>query len=218
MAAISGKVARIRHTSASATNSTNEASDVAVGGMTVSINSTAKRHWDRTSTAPAIFVSGATASDISADIESINYVQGIVTFTTPHSTSTVVTMDVDYLTSSYLVGGRNWSIDINSAMHDVTSFSTSATDPKWRTYLAGLNDATISIDRLFQSDTTAHVFWDALNAESSNFIVELVPDDAGDRYEAFCRVAGFSPSVEIDGVADEGVALQVDGVLYYTTN
>jgi len=204
--------------SASATNSTNEASDLAAGGLLLSINSTAKRHWDRTSTAPAIFVSGATGSDISADIESINYVQGIVTFTTPHSTSTVITMDVDYLTSSYLAGGRSWSIDIDTNMLDVTAFSTTATDPKWRTYLAGLNGAEISIDRLYQQDSTANVFWDALAAESSNLLVELVPDDAGDRYEGFVWVSGFSPSVEIDGIADEGVTLTVDGVLYYTTN
>ena len=202
----------------SATNSTNEASDLAAGGLLLSINSTAKRHWDRTSTAPAIFVSGATASDISADIESINYTQGIVTFTTPHSTATTITMDVDYLATSYLAGGKNWSLDVDSAMLEVTAFSTTATDPAWRTYLAGLNGATISIDHLYQANSTAHVFWDALNADSSNLIVELVPDDAGDRYEAFCRVSGLSPSVEIDGVADEGVTLQVDGVLRYTTN
>jgi len=218
MAAISGKVARIRVTSASATNSTNEAATIAAGGLTLSIDSTAKRHWDRTSTAPAIFASGATGSDISADVASVNYVQGVVTFSTPHSTSATYTLDVDYLTSSYLAGGRSWSLDIDSAMHDVTAFSTTATDPKWRTYLAGLNGATISIDRLFQANTTAHTFWDALNAPSSNLLVELVPDDAGDRYEGFCRVAGFSPSIEVDGVADEGVSLQVDGVLYFTTN
>ena len=204
--------------SASATNSTNEASDLAAGGLLLSINSTAKRHLDRTSTAPAIFVSGATGSDISADIESINYVQGVVTFTTPHSTSTVITMDVDYLTSSYLAGGRNWSIDIDSNILDVTAFSTTATDPKWRTYLAGLNGATISIGHLHQANSTANIFWDSLNAESSNLLVELVPDDAGDRYEAFCRVSRFSPSVAIDGVADEGVTLQVDDTLFYTTN
>ena len=218
MGAISGKVARIRHTSASATNSTNEASDLSTDGVSLSINSTAKRHWDRTSTAPAIFVSGATASDISADVESINYVKGIVTFTTPHSTSTTITMDVDYLTSSYLAGGRNWSVDVDSDMLDVTAFSTTATDVTWRTFVAGLNGAEVSIERLFQ-DSTANVFWDALAAGSSNFIVELVPDGAGgDRFEGFARVSQFSPSVEIDGTADEGVTLTVDGVLYFTTN
>jgi len=218
MAAVSGKVARIRNVSATATNSTNEASDLAAGGLLLSIDSTAKRHWDRSSTAPAIFVSGDTGTDISADIESINYVQGIVTFSTPHSTATVITMDVDYLTADYLAGGRSWSLDVGSNMLDVTAFSTTATDPVWRTYLAGINDATIDIQRLYQADSTANFFFDSLNAQSSNLLVELVPDDAGDRYEGFCHVAGFSPSVEVDGIADEGVALQVDGVLYYTTN
>ncbi len=218
MAAISGKVARIRHTAAAATNSTNEASDLSTDGVSLSINSTAKRHWDRTSTAPAIFVSGATGTDISGDIESINYVQGIVTFTTPHSTSTTITMDVDFLATSYLAGGLNWSVDVDTNMQDVTAFSTSGTDVTWRTFLAGLNGAEISIDRLFQ-DSTANVFFEALNLPSSNFIVELVADGAGgDRFEGFCHVSDFSPSVEIDGTADEGVTLTLDGVLHYTTN
>ena len=216
--AISGKVARIRHTSASATNSTDEASDLSTDGVSLSINATAKRHWDRTSTAPAIYVSGDTGVDISADIKSINYVQGIVTFTTPHSTATTITMDVDYLTASYLAGGRNWSVDVDTNMLDVTAFSTNSTDVAWRTFLAGLNGAEISIERLFQSDTTAHVFWDALNAPSSNFIVELVPDGGGNRYEAFTHVSQYSPSIEVDGTADEGVTLTVDGPLFYTTN
>ena len=218
MAAISGKVARIRITSASATNSTNEASDLSTDGVTLSINDTGKRHWDRTSTAPAVFISGDTGTDVSSEIESINYVQGTITFTTPHSTSTTITMDVDFLTGSFLVGGRGFDVNVDNNVQEITSFSTSATDVVWRTYLAGLNSATISIDQLYQSDSTAQVFWDALNAPSSNLIVELVPDGALDRYEAFCHVAGFSPSVPIDGVVDQGVDLQVDGVLYYTTN
>ena len=215
MAAISGKVARIRHTATAATNSTNEASDLSTDGVTLSINSTAKRHWDRTSTALAIFVSGATGSDIIADVESVNYVQGIVTFTTPHSTATTITIDVDYLTASYLAGGRNWSLTVDTNMLDVTAFSTSATDPKWRTFTPGLNAAGVSIERFYQ-ESTAPVFWDALNAPSSNFIVELVPDGGGGRYEGFARVAQFSPSVEIDGTADEGVGLVFDGPLYFT--
>jgi hypothetical protein len=217
MAAISGKVSRIRVTSAAATNSTNEAATLSTDGVTLSIDSTAKRHWDRTSTMPSVFVSGATGS-VNTDAKSINHVQGVVTFSTPHSTAATYTVDVDYLTSSYLAGGRNWSLDVNSNMIDVTAFSTSATDPKWRTYLPGLSDAEVSIERFYGANSTAFPFWDALNAPSSNLIVELVPDNsAGERYEGFARVAGFSPSVEIDGTADEGVTLQVDGTLYYTT-
>ncbi len=217
MAAVTGRVARIRNTSASATNSTNEPADLATDGLTLTINDTDKRHWDRNSTLPNVLIAGATATPVT-DAFDVNYVTGTITFATAHSTSAVTTLDVDYLATSYLAGGKSWSVEVNQSPHDVTTFSTTVNDPVWRTYLAGLNDATISIERLFQSDTTAHVFWDTLNSESSNFIVELVVDDPGDRYEGLVRVASFSPSVEVDGVAEEGVAFQVDGELSYTTN
>ena len=217
MAAVSGKVARIRRTAAAAVNSTNEASDLATDGLALSINSTTKQHWDRTSTAPAIFVSGATGTDITGDIESINYVQGIVTFTTPHSTSTTITLDVDYLPTDYLAGGRNWTLDIDNAVLDVTAFSSDGTDVAWRTFVAGVNEATVDIEHLIQAGTTDNIFFDALNLPSSNLLVELVVDGGGDVYEMFCRVADFSPSVPLDGIADEGVSLTVDGGVYRTT-
>ncbi len=218
MAAVSGKVARIRRTAAAAVNSTNEASDQSTDNFTLSINSTTKQHWDRTSTAPAIFISGSTTTDRAGDIESINYVQGQITWTTSHSTTTTITMDVDYLPTDYLAGGRNWTLNIDNALHDVTAFSSDGTDVTWRIFVPGVNEATVDIEHLIQAGTTDNIFFDALNLPSSNFLLELVVDGGGDVYEMFCRVADFSPSVPLDGVADEGVSLMVDGVVYRTTN
>ena len=218
MAAVSGRVARIRRTSAAAVSSTNEASDLSTDNFTLSINSTTKQHWDRTSTRPGIFISGATASNVIATVESINYVQGEITFTTSHSTTTTITMDVDYLPTDYLAGGRNWTLNISNDILDVTAFSSDGTDAKWRTFIAGTNEATVDIEHLIQAGSTANIFFDALNLPSSNFLLELVVDGGGDVYEMFCRVADFSPSVPIDGIADEGVSLMVDGIIYRTTN
>ncbi len=84
--------------------------------------------------------------------------------------------------------------------------------------MAGLNNVTVDIEQLYQPDSTAAVFWDMLIADSSQLLVELITVSSDDaKYEGFARVAGHSPSVEIDGVVDQGVTLQIDGELTYTT-
>lgn len=216
MAALSGKSARIKVTSAVSSSSTNNAATLATDGQTLTINSTAKRHWDRTlSTGLTVF---AGAGDVTADLDATqnNYVQGIVVFSTPHSTALSYTIDVDAFTASYLGFGRNWTANVNVDMNDVTAFSTSGTNVGWRSFQPGLAGASVSIER-FWAATTGPAFFDRLNTETA-LVVELVTNDAtAEKLEGYAYVAGEGFTVPVDGTATENVDLTVDGQLYLST-
>jgi hypothetical protein len=216
MAALSGKAARIRITSAAATSSTNNAATLSTDGVTLTIDSTAKRHWDRTlSTGLAVFQG---AGDVTADLDATqtNYVQGIVSFSTPHSTAATYTIDVDAFTSSFLAFGRNWSADVTVDMGDVTTFSTTTGDPQWRSVQPNLSGAAVSIERLWGSSTSP-AFFDRLNTEAA-LVVELVTDQSlTDKLEGYAYVSGDSFDVPVDGQESENVELMIDGQLYRST-
>ena len=123
MTALSGRVARLKITSAAATTTTG----VAMTAYTSStdrvlfrISNSSQRHWDRV-TDPTVYVNTTAHTDFA-----INYVQGKITFGTPLTTaeSAQVTADVRWHTASYLPVTRSWSADVTADMLDVTTFST----------------------------------------------------------------------------------------------
>jgi hypothetical protein len=151
------------------------------------------------------------------DITDINYVQGKITLDTASSTSSTWTIDMEYLTSSYVGQGRSWTADVNTDILDVTAFSTSATDVQWRTVKPGLSEASVSIDR-FWGESTGPAFFDRL-AAGQETIVELWRDSTSRRkLEGWAYVAGDGFDVPYDDLASESVSLDIDGQLYTSTN
>jgi hypothetical protein len=217
MAALSGKVAQIRITAASATSSTDNAATLSTDGVTLSINSTSLRHWNRaSSTHVKVFEA---AVNRTTDIASINYVQGKVTLDVAHSTSSAWTIDVETLTSSYLGAGRDWELNTSVDMRDHTTFSTSSTaDAQWRTMRPGLSGGDISISRFsLLGDTTGAAFMDRLETNQDT-VVELIGNRATRRkYEAFAYVSDIGFASPVDGDVTEDVTLTVDGQIHTST-
>ncbi|NIO43817.1 MAG: hypothetical protein GTO41_28875, partial [Burkholderiales bacterium] len=73
-------------------------------GVTLTIDSTARRHWNRANST-ALKVYGATTDTALTDAYTPNYVQGKVVFSTAHSTAVSYIIDCEFMTSAYLVGG-----------------------------------------------------------------------------------------------------------------
>ena len=99
------------------------------------------------------------------------------------------------------------------------SRATSTAAAQWRTFVAGLQGATIDLDAITQTPTTATPIWfDHINTDQ-DVIVELTVATAGTTYkwEAYAQIEGDSWSTPRDGLLDEAVTLTVDGPLYYAT-
>ena len=214
MVAVTGKAARIAFTAASPTSSTNNAATLSTNGLTLSIDSTSRRHWNRaSSTHIQVFEA---AVNRTTDITDINYVQGKVTFDVAHSTASAWTIDMEYLTSSFVGQGQSWQADVETDMLDQTSFSTTTADVQWRTMKPGLSGASVSIDR-FWASSTGPAFFDRL-ASNQDMMVELWRDYTSARkLEGFAYVSEDGFEVPVDESAAETVELTVDGQLYTST-
>ena len=219
MAALTGKSAKVKYTSVAYSTAAAEAF-TSISGTTdrteFRITDTTKRHWTR-DLPPVVLVNSTAHTDFV-----FNPVQGKLSFTgTPLTTaeSAQVTGTVYWLTASYMPWTRSWAADIDDTMHDVTTFSTSATDASWRTFQAGLQGATVDLGRIVPEapGTTGYtpLFFDRLNT-GQDVIVEL---HLGSTYklEAYAEVAGDGYQVPRDGLQEESVTLQVNGPMYFAT-
>lgn len=214
MATKTGPAARVKVTASASVSSTDEAATLSTDGVTLTIDSTSKRTWSRSSTRPDVFEG---AGQVNSSQFTVNPVQGIVTFTTPHSTASAYTVDVDYLTSSFLGQTRGWSMDLDIDQEDHTVFSTTTSDPRWRTFKANLRGASVDLERLKVADSTSHTFMDRITADQ-DLMVELWTDSATNhKFEGFAKIEGDSFAVPLEGSVEESVSLMIDGNLYSST-
>ena len=219
MAALTGRAAKVKYTAATFSTAAGEAFtslSASTDRTEFRITDGTKRHWTRDQP-PIVLVNSTAHSDFSW-----NPVQGKLTFTgTPLTVaeSAQVTATVYWLTASYMPWTRSWTADVDNTMHDVTAFSTSATDAKWRTFQTGLQGATVDLGRIVPEGpgTTGYtpLFFDRLNA-GQDVILEL---HLGSTYklEAYAEVSGDGYTVPRDGLQEESVTLQVTGPMFYAT-
>ncbi len=222
MAELSGKTAKIRFTSIVGTSSTDNAATRSTGvaaGLShttvgfVQMDSTARRHWDRSSTATPILADGGVP--VGATEYNVNPVQGKFEWVTGDPPAGTYTIDCHFLTNTFLTGGQEWTVDVDPAMLETTSFSTSTGNTQWRTFREGLSEASASIERLHSTGDTGPVFFDRLNLPS-DMVIELITDDAV-RFEGYARVAADGWNASVDELTVESVDLQIDGPLYFST-
>lgn len=204
--AFAGKDANVKITSVAATTSTGESATLSPDGYSVQIDDPAKRHWDPTSATRPVLYHNSTAVDPS--LYQVNYVQGKFEFSSTQSTG-VYTSDVEYLTASKVAGGREWNLNVETDMFEVSEFGSSG----WRQFQPNMTGASVTISRYWTDSS----FLDLLSNES-RFVVELFPNDAGGwKYEAFARPRADQVGAAVDSIVGEAVQLQVDGKLYFST-
>jgi len=215
MVSVSGKAGRVKITAAAATLSTNEAAVLSTDGVTLSITDTGKRAWSRTGTTRPDVFSGTTAVP-SSQFTKVNKVQGIITFTTPHSTAPTYTVDISYHVSSFVGQTHEWSLDEETDMLDVTAFSTTTGVSSWRTFIPGLSQAEATLER-FYGETTGPAFFDRLNT-TQDLMLELWSDEnTNAKLEGWAYVSGDGFAVSPSEADAESVTLQIDGQLYSST-
>ena len=216
MAAISGKVAKVKITAVTPTSSTGEATTKLSSGK-YQITDYTKRHWDRATTgAVKVYVNTTLSSD---DKYAVDPVNGIIQFSpTSLTTGAVpVTVDVHYVTASYLGQARNWSAEIETDMHDVTAFATSTGDGAvWRSFTPGLSGGTITLDRLVSTGSTGPEFYDRLNL-NNDVVVELHMQDF-EHLVGYGWVETDNWDTPIDEQETEEITVRLDGALFYSTS
>ncbi len=218
MAALTGKVARIKITASTPTSSTDVGATLLSGGFTVTCNVAARRHWNRNTTAVHVYKGGVEQTQALSPY-AIDWPVGSIRFTSHHTTGTYK-FDMEWLAASYLGNTQSWGLDVQTDALDVTAFSTgSAASPQtWRTFVPGLSQATVRLGRLHTEGDTGPLFVDR-QALDSDLIVDLIVNATGDeRYTGYCRVEGLDLTADVVDLSKENVTLRVDGELYYATS
>lgn len=202
---LAGRNANIYITALTATSSTDNAATLAADGLSVQIDSTARRHWEPDST-PSLFLN---STAVSSTAYTVNYVQGKFEFSSTQSTGTY-TIDAAYLTASQVGSAREWQLNVEADMFEVSTFGSSG----WKQFQPNLNGSNVTLSKYFTDST----FLDHMLVDGK-FVVELYPNlAAGDRYEGFARVVSDQPGASVDNIVGESVNLTIDGQLYYTTS
>lgn len=219
MAALSGKGAKVKITAVTPTSSTGEATTKLSSGK-YQVTDYTKRHWDRETTgAVKVYVNTTLRT---ADEYAVDPVNGIVQFSpTSLTTGAVpVTLDVHYVTASYLAQARAWTADIETEMHDVTAFNTSTGDRTWRSFTPGLSEGSVTLDRLVSTGSTTLgypvEFYDRLNL-NNDVVVELHTRDF-EHLVGYGWVETDNWNAPIDEQETEEVTIRLDGALYYSTS
>lgn len=217
MAALQGRMARIRYTAATPTSSTNQAATLAAGGVNLTINATGRRRWEQASSNVTV-VGATTGTPYAASAYSIDYAIGRVRFATAQSTATTYTLDVPWYATSYLTAAKQFTVNASVDMLDMSCLPAAATGNHWRTFRPGLSEATVTISRFFDSTgATGPVFIDR-QALQLPFYLELIQnatDQTG--WVGYGYVQSIQGSEQVGGVAAEEVTFKVSGPLYLTT-
>jgi len=225
MAAISGKLARIRIGALVPTFSTNNATNgmtSAGAGTTATvllqITTTSRRHWDPASTM-RVYGGGSSSTMISSTAYEREDGLGRVRFKAAMSTAPTkaYTMDVPWLATSYLTQAKAWTLNVNRELLDCTAFSTAAAGAAWRTFIPGLADATVSISRFFNSSSTGPVFLDR-QLLNQPFYVELVLNSTDQaQYSCYGYVNSDQFTEDVGGLVTEEITFKPTGPVYFTT-
>jgi hypothetical protein len=225
MAAISGKLARIRYGALTPTFSTNNATlgmTSAGAGTTATvllqITTTSRRRWDPASTM-RVYGGGSSSTMIS----STKYVRqdavGRVIFKAAMSTAPTkaYTMDVPWLATSYLTQAKAWSLNVNQELLDCTAFSTATTGRVFRSFTPGLSDASVSISRFFNSSSTGPIMLDRMLLNQP-FYVELVANSTDQaQFVAYGYVSADQFTEDAGALVAEEITFKPTGPVYFTT-
>ena len=142
----------------------------AVGAATTEIGTSNTFQIDNTARRLISLVNAVTvydnAVDHTADVESIDYLNGIIDFGAYVATGPV-TIDYYYVPSAAIGKARSFSLTQTLAEIDTTDYATAQTNGGWRTYIPGLKTVGLELGNVWDA---ANDFIDILAARAQVFI------------------------------------------------
>jgi hypothetical protein len=169
---VSGYVANLKQ-QGTATTMTAEAAAL-VSGKTYRITNAAKRIIDYFS--PVTVLDNAV--DHSADVASIDYLNGEVTFSSGYTVTGPVTITGKYIPTVSIAKGKSFTLNQGAAERDTTVYETARTNGGWKTFDYGLRTIGLDLTGLYD---VANGAADALRARTP-LVIEISPDNSSDTF------------------------------------
>lgn len=154
-----------------ATTFTAEAMSV-VSGLTYQIDDATKSIWDRSEATMDILDNAVSVA--AADIESIDYLFGKVTFVSGYSVTGPITATGKYFPVSTVGCANAYTLTMTADTIDTSCFSTAQANGGYRTYIPGLRTVALELSGIFDANDN----FKSVLAARSELIIEV--DPAGD--------------------------------------
>ena len=141
-----------------------------VSGKTYQIDDTAKEIWDRSATITVY----DNAVDHTADVATIDYLFGQVTFDSTYTVTGPITIDVEYFPIAVIGCAQSYTLTMTADTIDNTCFNTAQANGGRRTYDAGLRTVSFEIQGVYSPTED----WKTEVQARTEIIIEV--DPAGD--------------------------------------
>lgn len=143
-----------------------------VSGKTYKITDATKNIWDR-ATAVSVFDNAVAVSG--ANILSIDYLNGRVTFVGGYTVTGPVTATGKYLPMTQVAGANSFTLTQNATAIDNTDFVVAQGNTGFRVYICGLKTVKLGLKGFYKVSNA----FEALVAARSECVIEINPDGGG---------------------------------------
>lgn len=170
-----------------------------VSGKTYQIDAASKRIID---IGVAVVVDDNGSSVDAANIESINYLTGSVTFVDSYTPTTPITISGSYLPSAAIASYKTVDLTMSANAIDTTDLPTAQSNGGYRTYSPGLRTVSISLNGVYNSSND----FTTLLQDRDRFVVEINPDGNSKSYaRGFFTTTSRSQSGDVGALEDESL-------------
>ncbi|MFV2014007.1 MAG: hypothetical protein ACC656_01140, partial [Candidatus Heimdallarchaeota archaeon] len=167
-----------------------------VSGKTYQINLATREIWDRAAT----FVVYDNAVDQTANVESIDYLFGKVTFLSAYTVTGPVTVDGNYFPTLTLGKAQTYGLTQTAAVIDTTDFATAQANGGFLTSDPGLRNADLELAGFF--DATSNFSAELQNR--NELIIAINPTGTGDSIaRGFYRLVTAAQQGDVGALEEE---------------
>lgn len=177
-----------------------------VSGKTFAIDDSVKEIWDIE--AGSIDILDTAASVAAADIESIDYLNGQVTFDSSYTPSGAVTVTGHYLPTADVAKARTFTLNQTAAAIDETALEDAQANNGNRIHGYGLKTVGLTIEGIY---ATASAFRTLLTGRTL-FILEIAPEGVltGSYFRGFFKLTDRSQSGDVGALEDESLTFTLN--------
>lgn len=177
-----------------------------VSGKTYQIDAVAKRIWDRT-VAVVVFDN---AVDHTADVDTIDYLFGMVTFDASYSVTGPVTVTVDYLPMISLGKFTGFTLNMTADAIRDSDIPALIANGGFHTHIPGLKTVTLEVPTVFDATDD----WPAGLEARAEYLLELNPDGlgeaAGSLARGFFRLTSQRQSGDVGALEEESLMFSLN--------
>jgi predicted secreted protein len=166
-----------------------------VSGKTYQITATSKRIIDLATTTNVF----DNAVNQNANVESIDYLNGTVTFKASYTPVGAITITGAYVPTTVIAKAKSFTLTQGAAEIDTTDYETALANGGWRTYSQGLRNARIEVSGIYDAASGAAA---ALASRAMVYIDVSPANDANTIFRGFFKRTNFGQSGDVGALEE----------------